>query len=175
MKLRRCQQINILWLTQSFLRGTLHCSRFGKCRVIMPVPSARDNNCLGTLAGCMIGLYQVWSSILVLASSWFDVSLSTMAADSWVNRYHTIPWVTRNLLADKFWWFPYLPKKLTQTCLVLYVGEKSAPLMDCLTTCIILHPQTHLFSVCQEFWLSNIYRCQTLCQIDWIITTASCN
>ena len=32
-----------------------------------------------------------------------------------------------------------------------------------------------VFSTCQEFWLSNVYKCQTLCQIGWIITTASCS
>ena len=45
-----------------------------------------EDNCLGNLAGRMIGQYQVWSSILVLFSSWFDVSLSTLDAESWVSR-----------------------------------------------------------------------------------------
>ena len=29
-----------------------------------------------------------------------------------------------------------------------------------------------IFLTCQEFWLSNIYRCHTFCQITWIVTTA---
>ena len=80
MQLKSCQQINILWPTQSFLHGALHCSRFGKCRVIMPVPPAvMTTTWVSLLAAWLASIKYEVVFYCWLASSWFDVSLSTLA------------------------------------------------------------------------------------------------
>ena len=103
-------------------------------------PSSNDNY-LGILASCMIGQYQVWSSILLLAGLfmvWCQLIYTGLGLGS-VDSTQFLGWQETSLLRNSGDFLPYLHKIHIQICLVLCVGEKSALPMDCLATCYIPH------------------------------------
>ena len=116
-------------------------------------------------------------SIPVLASSWFDVSLSTPAAEPCVSRPHTVPMVTRPHCWDIL--VAAIPAQDTHSnmsCILCWWEICTTDgLFDYLIYFLLVYPHPHHFSTCQEVWLSNMYRYQALCQIGWIVMTASCS
>ena len=113
----------------------------------------------------------------MLASSWFDVSLSTPAAEpgvidstqflGWPEKPHCWEVLVTSIHAQEI--------HSNMSCIMCWWEICTDGLFDYLLYSSLIYHQPHRFSSCQEVWLSNICRYQVLCQIGWIIGTASCN